>query len=103
MFRLFLHFHWALLSVNLPISLGAGLLGMALAPNKVLGLINGFSLLLMTGGFLLSYYFFDQKRSHQYFLYYNRGLSKLHLLGASYAANLVLVLLLFALKVAIYA
>lgn len=101
--KLLLHYYKSLLRFNLPFSLLASLTGF-MFPNQFLtGMINGFSLSLLTGGFILTLYLFEQRYSSQYFFYYNNSLSKVYLIAAAYSINVLLVLLLFALKLYLHA
>ena len=101
--KLLLHYYKSLLRFNLPFSLLASLTGF-MFPNQVLpGMLNGFSLSLLTGGFILALYLFEQRYSNQYYFYYNKSLSKIYLITAAYSMNVLLVLLLFVLKLYLYA
>lgn len=97
--KLLFHYYRSIHSFNLPFSLLVGAACIAVSQNKLVGLINGFSLCLVTGGFLLALYLYEQRHSHQYYFYHNQGLSRLYLVIGSLSANLVLVILLFLLKI----
>lgn len=97
--KLLFHYNKRLLSFNLPFSLLVGASGMALSPDKLIGLINGFSLCLVTGGYALALYLYEQRYGNQYYFYHNLGLSRLHLAAGALHADLLLILLLFLLKV----
>ncbi|MFD3000232.1 hypothetical protein ACFS7Z_07655 [Pontibacter toksunensis] len=97
--KLLFHYYRSLHSFNLPFSLLIGVACIAVSENKVVGIINGFSLCLVTGGFLLALYLFEQRHSQQYYFYHNQGLSRLHLVIGTLSVNLLLVVLLFLLKV----
>ncbi|MBF9253295.1 hypothetical protein I2I11_08330 [Pontibacter sp. 172403-2] len=101
--KLLLHYHKSLLRFNLPFSLLASLTGCMFPQQVFTGMINGFSLSLLTGGFILALYLFEQRHSNQYYFYYNQSLSKIYLIAASYGMNALLVLLLFTLKLYLYA
>ena len=47
---------------------------------------------LMTGGFLMSAFYFNISRKNEYYFYYNLGLSKLKLLLFTYALHAILIL-----------
>ncbi|PRY16293.1 hypothetical protein CLV24_101138 [Pontibacter ummariensis] len=100
--RLTWHYYKSTQRFNLPISLIAGLTGIIFNPHFVVGAIDAFSLCLLTGGFLLALYLYEQRHAGQYYFYYNRGLSKVSLMVASYGLNVVLVILLFLLKLFLY-
>lgn len=103
--KLTLHFlyHKSLMSFNLPFSLFAGLISLTFTQNKLIGFINAFSLSLLTGSFILSVYFYEQRYKNQYYFYHNLGISKTSLIVGSYLYNVVLALLLFMVKIYLYA
>ncbi|WP_439881423.1 hypothetical protein ACSX1A_20115 [Pontibacter sp. MBLB2868] len=100
--RLYFLYHRTLMSFNLPFSLAASLTGFFFSQHVLIRVINNFSLCLMTGGFLLSLYFFEQRYSGQYYFYHNFGLSKIRLIIGSLLMNLAVVILLFFLKLYLY-
>ena len=54
---------------------------------------------IMTGGFLLSAFYFEISRRNEYYFYYNLGLSKTKLILITYALHLIFILpLLFILQ-----
>ncbi|RDV15136.1 hypothetical protein DXT99_10710 [Pontibacter diazotrophicus] len=95
---LFLYYR-SLHSFNLPFSLLVGVFCIAISENKVAGLINGFSLCLLTGGFALALYLYEQRHSQQYYFYHNQGLSRLQLAVGTLSVNLLLIFLLFLVKI----
>ncbi|HEY4650402.1 MAG TPA: hypothetical protein VIG72_03265 [Pontibacter sp.] len=101
--QLYLHYHRSLLAFNLPFSLLVSLMSLAIAEQAIPGLINGFSLSLLTGSFILSVYFYEQRHSGQYYFYHNVGISRVKLIVVSYLCNVVLAALLFVLKVYLHA
>ncbi|MFD2246106.1 hypothetical protein [Pontibacter ruber] len=101
--KLHLHYYKGLQSFGLPFSLLAGVVSMAFSEHKLIGFINAFSLNLLTGSFILALYFFEQRYSGQYFFYHNLGLSKLSLVIGAYLINVAIALLLFCLKLYLYA
>lgn len=101
--KLYLHYHRSLLAFNLPFSLLVSVVGFAVAARGLIGLINGFSLSLLTGSFILSLYFYEQRYKDQYYFYHNKGLGKVALIVGSYLFNVVLAILLFILKLYLYA
>lgn len=60
--------------------------------------MQGFLLSFMTGGFLLSLYFYEKRYKARYYFYFNKGLSRPFLIGAIYAVNTLLLLTYFILK-----
>lgn len=97
--KLLFHYYRSIHSFNLPFSLLTGVLTLAVSQHKVAGMINGFSLCLVTGGFALALYLYEQRYSQQYYFYHNLGLSRLHLAAGALSINLLLVFLLFLLKI----
>lgn len=101
--KLRLHYYMVLLNFSLPFSLLAGVISLAFTENKLIGFINAFSLSLLTGSFILALYFYEQRYQNQYFFYHNLGLSKTDLIVSASATNTAIVILLFCLKVYLYA
>lgn len=46
---------------------------------------------IMTGGFLLSAYYFEMTRRNEYYFYYNLGMGKIQLLLYTYALHLIFI------------
>lgn len=46
----------------------------------------------MTGGFLISAYYFEITKKNEYYFYYNLGLSKIRLLLVAYVLHVISVL-----------
>ncbi|MCX2738588.1 hypothetical protein [Pontibacter anaerobius] len=101
--KLYFLYHKSLMSFSIPFSLLIGVVSMAFSEEMAIGFINSFSLSLLTGSFILSLYFYEQRYQHQYYFYHNLGISKAGLILGSYLFNLALALLLFTLKVYLYA
>jgi len=103
--KLRLHFLYYrnLMSFNLPFSLLIALSSLAFSQNKLIGFINGFSFSLLTGSFILSLYFYEQRYKNQYYFYHNMGISKIGLIVGHFMLNAALVVLLFFLKLYLYA
>ncbi len=74
---------------NVPFSLMAGLVGMF--GN---GFFNAFCFSFLTGGFLLSIYFYNIRHSSKYYFYYNKGLTKIHLWIGCFMINTCMVFIL---------
>lgn len=72
---------------NVPFSLVVGLL----SGNFWLG----FGLSLVSGGMMLAAYFFEREK---YFLYFNKGISKVKLLVSASILNVCIVLIIFNLQ-----
>lgn len=101
--RLLLHYYKALLRFNLPLSIFIGVIGMLIRGNNLIGFVSSFNLSLLTGGFLLSLYFFEQRYKQQYYFYYNRGLSRFTLIAYAIGFNLILAVLLYIISFSAHA
>ncbi|MEJ8800897.1 hypothetical protein [Pontibacter sp. H249] len=101
--KLRLHYYKVLQSFNLPFSLLASSTGFIFQEHVAARIINAFSLSLLTGGFLIALYLFEDRYSGQYFFYHNLGLSKINLIVSSFLFNVGLVILLWFVKVYLYA
>jgi hypothetical protein len=55
-------------------------------------IIYSFVVWIMTGGFLLSAFYFEISRRNEYYFYYNLGLSKIKLLLTAYLLNFLFVI-----------
>ena len=68
------------------------------------GLASGFSfgktfcLSLVTGGALLSSYFYERNRGHQYYFFYNLGISRGALYASAFLTDIILAALLLIVK-----
>jgi hypothetical protein len=80
---------------NLPFSMFMGLLGLT----AVDGFYQSFGLSYMTGGFLLSLYFYEKRNKARYYFYFNRGFSRPRLIAYAYAINIVLLLAYLIIKI----
>ncbi len=74
---------------NAPFSIIIGFLKMSIS------FLDAFSLSFLTGGFLLSIYFYNLRNKNEYYFYYNRGFTNLHLWAGCFIINTVLILLLY--------
>lgn len=101
--KLRLHYYKVIQNFNLPFSLFVSLSGLMFSQHVLPRMINAFSLSLLTGGFILSVYLFEQRQKEQYFFYHNMGLSKINLIVSAFLFNLAIVILLFFVKVYLYA
>ncbi|WP_162427621.1 hypothetical protein [Pontibacter pudoricolor] len=91
------------MSFSLPFSLLAGIVSMGFSADKLIGFINSFSLSILTGSFLLALFFYEQRYQNQYYFYHNLGISKTGLIAGSYLCNVAIAVLLFILKLYLYA
>jgi len=89
--KMLLHYYKAIHSFNIPFSLLAGLLGL-MEHDKLSGFLRAFTLSLFTGGFALSVFFFGLAYENRYYFYYNKGFSKLQLIGGAYLLNVAMLL-----------
>ncbi len=55
-------------------------------------LTYSFIIWLMTGGFLISIFYFELSRKNEYYFYYNLGISKIKLLLFAYVLHLVFII-----------
>ncbi|GGA93869.1 hypothetical protein [Puia dinghuensis] len=83
-----------LLRVNFVVSLLIALLGWA----SGLDGLKTFCFSLVTGGAFLSSYFYERQRGHQYYFFFNLGLSKGVLYGSAILFNIVLAVVLLVVK-----
>lgn len=98
MFKLYLLYHLAIFRINVFFSF---FFAFFLAPFFIkeytsltiaYGVITGFIYAFMTGGFLISAFYFEISRKNEYYFYYNFGISKIRLLTVSYLFNLVFII-----------
>jgi len=64
------------------------------------GFFKSFGLSFMTGGFLLSLYFYEKRSKNRYYFYYNKGFSRPKLIAYAYAINVLLMLTYFIIQYA---
>ena len=86
--RIVFNYYRILLSANIPFSF-------------VFGYIYGVAAFLMcfcTFGLLLSAFFFELYYKQRYYFYYNKGFSKLKLIGFSFLGNFILATLFLVIK-----
>ncbi|WP_299825503.1 hypothetical protein [uncultured Pontibacter sp.] len=101
--QLRLHYYKVLQSFNLPFSLFVSLFGLMFSQHVLPRMINAFSLSLLTGGFIISVYMFGQLYNNQYYFYHNMGISKTSIIASAFLFNLAVVILLWFLKLYLYA
>lgn len=89
MLKLLWLYYKDLIRFNIPFSIIVGLVGMFVS-----GFLNAFCFSFLTGGFLLSIYFYNLRYSSQYYFYYNKGLTKIHLWSGCCMINVVVVFIL---------
>jgi hypothetical protein len=95
MTRLFLPYNKTILKINIIFSVVLTFLSSLLFLAKksihspVYLIIVLFTFWIMTGGFLLSAYYFEISRSNEYYFYYNLGLSKIKLLLITYTLHVI--------------
>lgn len=98
MIRLLLPYNKTILKTNIIFSVFltmlSGLLFLAKTSTHSPAYIIIFSFIvwILTGGFLLSAFYFEVTRKNEYYFYYNMGLSKIKLLLTAYLLNFLFVL-----------
>jgi len=92
--KLILLYYKEILSFNLPFSLIMGTLSLTTEN----GFFQGFLLSFMTGGFLLSLYFYEKRYKARYYFYFNKGFSRYKLIAYVYGVNMVLLIIYFIIK-----
>ncbi|MBC5773998.1 hypothetical protein H8S95_07975 [Pontibacter sp. KCTC 32443] len=102
-YKPYLIYYRSLMSFALPFSLLSGIVSLAFSANKLIGFINAFSVSILTGSFLLALFFYEQRYQNQYYFYHNLGISKVGLIVGSCLLNITIVVLLFILKLYLYA
>ena len=60
--------------------------------------IDAFLICFCTFGLVLSVFYFELFYKQQYYFYFNKGLSRSQLIGSSFLGNVILTILLVALK-----
>lgn len=84
--KILLHYYKSLNSFNIPFSLLLGCFGM-IGGDRLDGFLLIFAISLLTGGFGLALFFYGLKYEHCYYFYYNKGFSKMKLIGLAYGIN----------------
>ena len=102
-YKPYLLYYRSLMSFMLPFSLLASIVSMGFSDNMLIGFINSLSLSILTGAFLLALFFYEQRYQNQYYFYHNLGISKIGLIVGSYLLNVAIAVLLFILKLYLYA
>ena len=95
--KMLFHYYRSIHSFNIPFSLLAGLLGL-MGHDKLGGFLKAFMLSLFTGGFALSVFFFGLAYENRYYFYYNKGFSKVQLIGGAYLLNVAAVAVYWLIK-----
>lgn len=98
MIRLFLPYNKTVLKTNIIFSIFLTLLSSLIllaipsphSPTYII--LRSFVVWIMTGGFLLSAFYFEITRKNEYYFYYNLGLSKIKLLFTAYLLSFIFVL-----------
>jgi hypothetical protein len=92
MIKLLLNYYKDTHLINIPFSLLLGFISAFTGENFWSTFVFTFSLSLLTGGLFLSVYFYHLRYKEQYYFYYNRGLTNLHLILACFLINVVIVM-----------
>ena len=97
MIRLFLPYNKTILKINIIFSVFLTVLSSLVflarpSPRSpAFIIICSFIVWIMTGGFLLSAFYFEISRRNEYYFYYNLGISKIKLLISAYLLNFIIV------------
>ena len=94
MIKACLHYSKDLLFLNFVFSIFVALTGWAAGLDPV----RTFCLFLVTGGMFLSSYFYGRQRGHQYYFFYNLGISRTVLYVSAFGVDVLLAALLMMLK-----
>lgn len=106
MMNLFLPYNKTILKINIIFSIILALISslfikvisesLALkekTPHSILHLAIWYYIIwIMTGGFLLSAYYFEVTRKNEYYFYYNLGLTKIKLILFAYILHIIFIL-----------
>jgi len=105
MYRLFLPYNKTILKLNIvfsifltAISISASKSALAIFsdsvkthPSPVYLILGSYLFWILTGGFLMSAYYFEIARINEYYFYYNIGLSRIRLLLFTYLLHIIIV------------
>jgi hypothetical protein len=91
------HYYKSLLTFNFLFSVFVGFIGM-IGNDKLEGLLRAFAISFLTGGFALAVFFYGLRYEHLYYFYYNKGFSKMKLIGLTYLLNITGVAILWVTK-----
>lgn len=91
------HYYASLHSFNIPFSILVSLFGL-IGPHKLENVSQNFFISLLTGGFLLSVFFYGLVYKNRYYFYYNKGYSKVKLISQAYLLNLLPLLIYILIK-----
>lgn len=84
--KILFHYYKSLHSFNIPFSILVGFFG-TIANGGTDGFLRTFIISFLSGGFLLSVFFYGLRHENLYYFYYNKGYSKWKLIGCSYGIN----------------
>jgi hypothetical protein len=96
--RLFLPFNKTIIKVNLIFSVFLTILSVLMffsefpSGNIIHILLLSFIIIFLTGGFLLSFFYFELSRKNEYYFYYNMGITKIKLLIMAYMLHLIFII-----------
>ena len=93
MVKLLCHYYKVTHQVNIPFSLLIGLTGAFVGKSFWKAFVSTFSLSLLTGGLLLSLYVYHLQYKEHYYFYFNRGLSRSHLILACFVVDVCIVII----------
>lgn len=92
------HYYKEIQYFNIPLSLIVAVFGMLGSEHMLQGFVATFFLSLLTGGYLLSLYFYELRNKKRYYFYYNKGYSKLRLMLYCFLINLGIFFAVFLVK-----
>lgn len=100
MIRFFLPYYITIFKMNLIFSVFLTILScvfflsmpMPLQESLLYIIIFIFTLCLMTGGFILSAFYYNYSRKNEYYFYHNLGISKINLIIGAYLLNFLIAL-----------
>ena len=95
--KILFHYYKSLHAFNIPFSLLMGFFG-TLGDNGLNGFLLTFTISLFSGGFGLALYFYGRKYNNSYYFYYNKGFSKMKLIGLSYGINVAALIVYLLIK-----
>lgn len=98
MTRIFLPYNRSILKISIIFSIVLTISSLVLfngvfkSDNIINSLTYSYIFWLMTGGFLISVFYFELTRKNEYYFYYNLGISKIKLLLSAYLLHLVFII-----------
>jgi hypothetical protein len=97
MIRIYLLYFKSVLKTNALVSIMLTILSLLLSFNETTHhsafyiVISSYIIWIMTGGFLLSFLYFQISKKNEYYFYYNMGLSKVKLVVIAYLFHFIII------------